>query len=112
METDWLKRVVLAVLLTVLLALMSPMAQAAGNTTQDGQALLPGSESWQPYLDDTPIGIKDFVQDPLDAVRKILPGDMAKTVRGSVGGYAQVLLFLLLVMHLILPSSALISSLR
>ena len=98
METDWLKRVVLAVLLTVLLALMSPMAQAAGNTTQDGQALLPGSESWQPYLDDTLIGIKDFVQDPLDAVRKILPGDMAKTVRDSVGGYAQVLLFLLLVM--------------
>ena len=98
METDRLKRVVLAILLVVLLALMAPMAQAAGNTTQDGQALLPGSESWQPYLDDTPIGIKDFVQDPLDAVREILPGDIAKTVRDSVGGYAQVLLFLLLVM--------------
>ena len=30
METDWLKRVVLAVLLTVLLALMSPMAPGSG----------------------------------------------------------------------------------
>lgn len=96
MGIDRLKRTILAGVLAVMMVVGSPAARAAG--TQDGQALLPGSESWQPYLDDAPVEMEDFVEDPLDAVRRLLPGDMVRTVRDSVGSYAQVFLFLLLVM--------------
>lgn len=96
MGIDRLKRTILAGALAVMMVVGSPAARAAG--TQDGQVLLPGSESWQPYLDDAPVEMEDFVEDPLDAVRRLLPGDMMRTVRDSVGSYAQVVLFLLLVM--------------
>ena len=96
MGIDRLKRTILAGALAVMMVVGSPAARATG--TQDGQALLPGSESWQPYLDDAPVEMEDFVEDPLDAVRRLLPGDMMRTVRDSVGSYAQVVLFLLLVM--------------
>lgn len=96
MGIDRLKRILLAGVLAAVMILGSPAARAVG--TQNGQALLPGSESWQPYLDDAPVEMEDFVEDPLDAVRRLLPVDMVRTVRDSVGSYAQVLLFLLLVM--------------
>lgn len=91
-----MKRTILAGVLAAVMVFGSPAARAA--EAQDGQALLPGSESWQPYLDDAPVEMEDFVEDPLDAVRRLLPGNMVQTVRDSVGSYAQVLLFLLLVM--------------
>lgn len=98
METDRVKRLLWALLLAVLLVLGSPASQAAGTTASSGQAVLPGSESWQPYLDDAPVNMQDFVQNPLEALQKILPGDLSQTLKASVGGYAQIFLFLLLVM--------------
>ena len=90
MGIDRLKRLALTAVLAVLLAAFAPAAGAAGQA-------LPGQEGWQPYLDEAPVGWEDFVRDPLEALGRLLPGSLAGTVRDSVGGYAEVLLFLLLV---------------
>ena len=97
MEADRVKRLLWALVLALFLVLGAPVCRA-GATVSDGQAALPGSESWQPYLDDTPVSMQDFVQNPLEAIRQLLPGDLIQTVRESVASYAQVFLFLLLVM--------------
>lgn len=97
MEADRVKRLLWALVLALFLVLGAPVCRA-GATVSDGQAALPGSESWQPYLDDTPVSMQDFVQNPLGAIRQLLPGDLFQTVRESVASYAQVFLFLLLVM--------------
>lgn len=76
-------------------------APAALAQTTEGQAVtLPGSESWQPYLDQSPVEPEQFAQDPLGAVRELLPEDLPGTIRQAVGGYADVLLFLLVVLLL------------
>ena len=98
MEIDRIKHLLWALILAALLVLGAPASQAAGTADSSGQAALPGSESWQPYLDDSPVTMEDFVQNPLEAIQKILPGDLLQTFKDSVGGYAQIFLFLLLVM--------------
>lgn len=98
MGTDRLKRALLAFAAALTLTLTIPSVQAAGAVEQEGQALLPGGESWQPYLEDAPADMESFVQDPLGTVKELLPDNLAGTLRDSVGGYAQVLLFLLLVL--------------
>ena len=99
MGIDRLKRVLLCLGAALWLALAAPAALAAA-PAPEGQALLPGQESWQPYLDQAPARLEDFASDPLGALRSLLPGDLAGTMRASVAGYAQVLLFLLLVVLL------------
>ena len=93
MGTDRLKRVLAGCAAALWPALAGPAALALGEA---GQAL-PGQERWQPYLDGAPASLEDFVSDPLGTVRALLPGDLAGTMRESVAGYAQLLLFLLLV---------------
>ena len=92
MGIDRLKRVLLCLGAALWLALAAPAALAAAPAPK-GQALLPGQESWQPYLDGSPARLEDFASDPLGALRALLPGDLAGTMRASVAGYAQVLLF-------------------
>ena len=99
MGIDRLKRVLLCLGAALWLALAAPAALAAA-PAPEGQALLPGQESWQPYLDQAPARLEDFASDPLGTLRSLLPGDLAGTMRASVAGYAQVLLFLLLVVLL------------
>lgn len=98
METDWIKRTVWVLLLLFVLVMEAPGARASGTAAQDGQAVLPGSEIWQPYLDETPVSMQEFMQDPLEAIKQLLPGDLLETVQKSVQSYAQLFLFLLLVM--------------
>lgn len=99
MGTDWLKRILILLVLILTITGAAPPAQAEGEAIDPaGQAILPGRESWQPYLDETPVSLEDFVRDPLDTIRQLLPGNLAQTIRDSVGGYAEILLFLLLVM--------------
>ena len=93
MGTDRLKHVLAGCAAALWPALAAPAALALGEA---GQAL-PGQERWQPYLDGAPASLEDFVSDPLGTVRALLPGDLAGTMRESVAGYAQLLLFLLLV---------------
>ena len=99
MGIDRLKRVLLCLGAALWLALAAPAALAAA-PAPEGQVLLPGQESWQPYLDQAPARLEDFASDPLGTLRALLPGDLAGTMRASVAGYAQVLLFLLLVVLL------------
>ena len=99
MGTDRLKRALLCLGLAFCLGLAPPAARAASGP--EGQApagSLPGQESWQPYLDQAPADLEDFVSDPLGAVQALLPGDLAGTMQASVAGYARVLLYLLLVL--------------
>ena len=99
MGTDRLKRALLCLGLAFCLGLAPPAARAAsGPEGQAPAASLPGQESWQPYLDQAPADLEDFVSDPLGAVRALLPGDLAGTMQASVAGYARVLLYLLLVL--------------
>ncbi len=67
------------------LFLAIPASGAAGPAPDAGQAL-PGSESWQPYLDQAPASVEDFASDPLGALGELLPLDLMGRVRDSVGG--------------------------
>lgn len=76
--------------------LPAPAAQAQ---TPDGQAApLPGAESWQPYLDESPVTLEEFAASPLEALRSFLPEDLPKTLRQELRNYVDVFLFLLLVL--------------
>ena len=57
---------------------------------------LPGAELWQPYLEQSPVSPAEFVQSPWEALRSFLPETFGQTLRDAVGGYANVLLFLVL----------------
>lgn len=70
-------------------------AQTAG---QAAEAALPGQESWQPYLDGSPVTLEEFAASPLEALRSFWPEDLPRTLRQEVRGYADVFLFLLLVL--------------
>lgn len=87
----------LAVGLGVLL-LPAPAAQALEGPAAGQAAELPGAESWQPYLDGSPVTLEQFAEDPLDALRSFWPEDLPSTLREEVRGYADVALFLLLVL--------------
>ena len=71
-----------------------PGAQAAG--LQD----LPGQELWQPYLNAAPQDADSFVHDPVGALLSLLPASPLEMIRQMVHCYADVLLFLLLLILL------------
>lgn len=71
-----------------------PGAQAAG--LQD----LPGQELWQPYLNAAPQDADSFVQDPVGVLLSLLPASPLEMIRQMVHCYADVLLFLLLLVLL------------
>lgn len=71
-----------------------PGAQAAG--LQD----LPGQELWQPYLNAAPQDADSFVHDPVGALLSLLPVSPLEMIRQMAHCYADVLLFLLLLILL------------
>ena len=70
-----------------------PGAQAAG--LQD----LPGQELWQPYLNAAPQDADSFVHDPVGALLSLLPASPLEMIRQMAHCYADVLLFLLLLLE-------------
>ena len=61
---------------------------------------LPGQELWQPYLEKAPQSADSFAKDPLKALLALLPGSPAEMIRQMAHCYADVLLFLLLLIVL------------
>jgi stage III sporulation protein AE len=59
---------------------------------------LPGQESWQPYLEQSPVSLQDFARAPLEALRSFWPEDIGQTCREEMKNYADVFVFLLLSM--------------
>lgn len=68
---------------------------AAPGAAAHGPAL-PGSEVWQPYLDQSPLSPEQFAQDPWSAVRSFLPQGLSGLLSEAAQNYADLLLFLLL----------------
>lgn len=61
---------------------------------------LPGQELWQPYLEKAPQSAESFAKDPLKALLALLPGSSEEMIRQMAHCYADVLLFLLLLIVL------------
>lgn len=61
---------------------------------------LPGQELWQPYLEKAPQSAEPFAKDPLKSLLVLLPGSPAEMIRQMAHCYADVLLFLLLLIVL------------
>lgn len=61
---------------------------------------LPGKELWQPYLDQSAQSATDFAKDPLAALLALLPDSPLHLLADTVHSYADLLLFLLLLMAL------------
>lgn len=61
---------------------------------------LPGQELWQPYLEKAPQSAESFAKDPLKSLLVLLPGSPAEMIRQMAHCYADVLLFLLLLIVL------------
>ena len=61
---------------------------------------LPGQELWQPYLKKAPQSAESFAKDPLKSLLVLLPGSPAEMIRQMAHCYADVLLFLLLLIVL------------
>ena len=57
---------------------------------------LPGAELWQPYLDQSPVDVSQAARDPWSTLRSFFDVSFLEAIRGSIRGYASVLLFLLL----------------
>ena len=58
--------------------------------------LLPGGDLWGPYLEQSPVSPTELVDHPLKTLRSFFPAELGNVLREAVGGYAQVLLFLVL----------------
>lgn len=58
--------------------------------------LLPGGNLWGPYLEQSPVSPTELVDNPLKTLRGFFPAELGDVLREAVGGYAQVLLFLIL----------------
>lgn len=76
------------------LCLLAPAAQGLGQT--ELHSALPGSDLWQPYLDQSPVNVSRVAEDPLEVVREFFSSALLEILQGTVKGYAGVLLFLLL----------------
>jgi stage III sporulation protein AE len=61
---------------------------------------LPGQELWQPYLEKAPQSAESFAKDPLKSLLALLPGSPEEMIRQMAHCYADVLLFLLLLIVL------------
>ena len=57
---------------------------------------LPGQALWQPYLEEAPVSAQTFAQDPLGALRSLLPESPLELLAEAIRKDADVLLFLLL----------------
>ena len=75
-------------------------ALAAGTPQPEQIQNLPGQEVWQPYLDAAPQSAQGFARDPLGTLLVLLPASPARMLAELVQNYADVLLFLLLVIVL------------
>ena len=62
--------------------------------------MLPGKELWQPCLDQSTQNAADFARDPLAALQAMLPNSPLRLLADTVHSYADLLLFLLLLMAL------------
>lgn len=58
--------------------------------------LLPGGDLWGPYLEQSPVSPTELVENPLKTLRGFFPAALGDVLREAIGGYAQVLLFLVL----------------
>lgn len=76
--------------LCALLSIGSPRALAQSTY------MLPGSEAWQPYLDQSPIEPESFADDPLGALSVLWPGGFMATLRTEIKSCAGLLMFLAL----------------
>jgi stage III sporulation protein AE len=84
------------VLLSLLILCFAPLRACAAQNTQD--VLLNGSEEWQNYLEQAPVTLDEFSASPLEALKKLFSFDFADTFREEMQSYADVFLFLLLVL--------------
>ena len=91
MKWDKFFRFGLAILfLWTSLALTAPAARAASDTT------LPGSALWEPYLQQSRIGLEDAVSSPWETLKSFLPQSLGAMVQQMARDYTSVLLFLTL----------------
>ena len=91
MKWDKFFRFGLAILfLWTSLALTAPAARAASDTT------LPGSALWEPYLQQSRIGLEDAVSSPWETLKSFLPQSLGAMVQQTARDYTSVLLFLTL----------------
>ena len=91
------KHLLAALALGCCLLFRAPAVQAAQPAQMQA---LPGQEVWQPYLDAAPQSAQSFARDPLDALLRFLPASPVRMLTGLAQSYADVLLFLLLVIVL------------
>ena len=91
------KHLLAALALGCCLLFRAPAVQAAQPAQMQA---LPGQEVWQPYLDAAPQSAQSFARDPLDALLRFLPASPVRMFTGLAQSYADVLLFLLLVIVL------------
>lgn len=59
-------------------------------------SVLPGAEQWMPYLKESPLTPQMLAEEPLGAVRQLLPETLWQTLGASLRGSAGVLSFLVL----------------
>lgn len=59
-------------------------------------AVLPGTEMWGPYLEQSPVSPAAFAEHPWETLRSFLPDSLSSVLRSAVSGYAAVLTFLVL----------------
>ena len=93
-DKKFLQKAAAFVLCTVCFLAFAPDAAAA---QLQG---LPGQELWQPYLEKAPQSAESFAKDPLKSLLALLPGSPAEMIRQMAHCYADVLLFLLLLIVL------------
>jgi len=63
-------------------------------------SLLPGQNIWQKYLDAAPQTLTSFAEDPLGALRSFLPVSPMRFIAQTAAGYADVFVFLLVIVLL------------
>lgn len=94
MITIKFSRVLLAV--AVLWTCFCWASPAALALNKDLLSALPGSEQWQPYLNQSPVDFQTVARDPLSVIKSLLSGSLWETLRGTIQSSADALLFLLL----------------
>lgn len=72
------------------------LAPAARAQAPQSAASLPGAQLWQPYLDESPVSVREAAQDPLALVRAVLGNSLPDVLQSTLRRYASTLLFLLL----------------
>lgn len=91
-----MKRKLLLHLFCALFAIGAALALLAPCACAESGLALPGSETWQTYIDESPVSPEAFASEPLKALSALWPDGLGQTVRAAAKSYADVLLFLLL----------------